>query len=92
MDSTADGQLAPASPVSDSTGGDSQVIGNVFTRFINRFENYLLIFVLGGLFAGILVASFSQPVVDRVDSIINGFMGVYDFVAPIAIFLIVSPS
>ena len=92
MESTADGRQAPASPGPDSITGNSQLFGNILTRFINRFENYLLIFVLGGLFAGIWVASFSQPVVDQVDSIINEFMGVYDFVAPIAIFLIVSPS
>ena len=92
MDSTADGRRAPSSPGRDSITGNSRVFGNIFTRFINRFENYLLIFVLGGLLAGIWVASFSQPVVDQVNSIINVFMGVYDFVAPIAIFLIVSPS
>ncbi|MCI0793590.1 MAG: cation:dicarboxylase symporter family transporter [Chloroflexi bacterium] len=92
MDSTADGRRAPASSGPNATTGSRHVFGNLFTRFINRFENYLLIFVLGGFFAGIWVASFSQPVVDRVDSIINGFMGVYDLVAPIAIFLIVSPS
>jgi len=92
MESTADARRAPATSGSDSTADNSHVFGNIFTRFINRFENYLLIFVLGGLFAGIWVASFSQPLVDQVDSIINAFMGVYDFVAPIAIFLIVSPS
>jgi len=92
MESTADGQRALATSVSKSTAGNSHVFGNIFTRFINRFEKYLLVFVLGGFFSGIWVASFSQPVVDQVDSIINAFMGVYDFVAPIAIFLIVSPS
>ena len=34
----------------------------------------------------------SQPVVDQVDSVINVFMDLYDFVAPIAIFLILTPS
>ena len=92
MQTIADGQRSPASPGPDSITGNIQALGNILTRFINRFENYLLIFVLGGLFAGIWVASISQPVVDQVDSIINAFMGMYDFIAPIAIFLIVSPS
>ena len=47
--------------------------------------------VLGGFISGILVASVSQPVIDQVDSTINMFMGLYDYLAPVAIFLILSP-
>ena len=68
------------------------ISSNAFTRFLNWLEKYLLVFVIGGLFVGIGVASISQPVVDQVDSVINVFMGLYDFVAPIAIFLILTPS
>ena len=64
----------------------------VVAKAMNWLEKHLLVFVLGGLFAGIGVASISQPVVDRVDAIVNTFMGLYDFVAPIAIFLILTPS
>ena len=64
----------------------------VSTRFMNWLEKYLLILVIGGLFAGIGVAHFSQPVVDQVDSVINVFMDLYDLVAPVAIFLILTPS
>ena len=64
----------------------------VLTRTINWFEKYLLVLVIGGFIAGIGVASVSQSVVDQVDSIINTFMDLYDFVAPIAIFLILTPS
>lgn len=66
--------------------------GNPAIRFINWLEKYLLVLVIGGLFAGIGVASISQPLVDKVDSIINVFMDLYDFVAPIAIFLILTPN
>jgi Na+/serine symporter len=48
--------------------------------------------VIGGLIAGIAVASISQSLVDRVDSTVNLFMDLYGFVAPIAIFLILAPS
>ena len=71
----------------------STAIGaDVLTTFINWLERYLLVLVLGGLFAGIGVASISQPVVDQVDSVINAFMDLYDLVAPIAIFLILTPA
>ena len=65
---------------------------NVFTRSMNWLEKYLLVFVIGGLLAGVGVASISQPVVEQVDSLINIFMNLYDFIAPIAIFLILTPS
>ncbi len=62
------------------------------TRFLNWFEKYLLVFVLGGFVAGVGVASVSQPVIDQVDSVINLFMDLYDLIAPLAIFLILTPS
>ena len=65
---------------------------NVIEKTINWFEKYLLVLVIGGLIAGIGVASVSQPVVDQVDSLINTFMELYGFVAPVAIFLILTPS
>ena len=61
-------------------------------KAMNWFEKWLLVLVLGGFVGGILVASVSQPVIDQVDATINLFMSLYDFVAPIAIFLILSPS
>ena len=65
---------------------------NLVMRTINWFEKWLLVLVLGGFVAGIAVASISQPVIDQVDSTINMFMDLYAFIAPIAIFLILSPS
>jgi len=64
----------------------------MYKKFLNWFEKYLIAFVLGGFVAGIVAAIFSQVLVDKVDSAINIFMGVYDYAAPIAIFLILSPS
>ena len=66
--------------------------GGVLNRFVNWLEKYILVLVLAGLFAGIGVASVSQAVVDQVDSIINLFVDLYDLLAPIAIFLILTPS
>ena len=65
---------------------------NFAKRAVNWFEKWLLLLVLGGFIAGILVASISQPVINQVDSTINLFMSLYDYVAPVAIFLILSPS
>lgn len=65
---------------------------NLPASFFSWFEKYLIAFVVGGLIAGVGVAYISQPLVDRVDSIINVFMGLYNFLAPVAIFLILTPS
>ena len=65
---------------------------NLARRAINWFEKWLLALVLGGFIAGIVVASISQPVINQVDTTINMFMDLYDYVAPVAIFLILSPS
>ena len=64
----------------------------MIARVTNWFEKYLLVLVIGGLISGIAVASVSQPVVDRVDTTINMFMDWYSYIAPVAIFLILSPS
>ena len=65
---------------------------NIISKAMFLIDKYLLILVIGGFLAGIGVASLSQPVIDQVDSSINVFMGVYDYIAPIAIFLILIPS
>ena len=83
----ATGPSTPSSPYRSLP-----IAAAVLTRFMNWLEKYLLILVIGGLFAGIGVAHFSQPVVDQVDSVINVFMDLYDLVAPVAIFLILTPS
>ncbi len=68
------------------------MVANVITRAMSWLEKYLIVFVIGGLFAGMGVASISQPVVDQVESVINVFMDLYGLLAPIAIFLILTPS
>ena len=92
MYSTAAGEGAPESQGAEVATGAGLAASTALAKVVAWFEKYLLILVLGGLFAGIGVASISQPVVDRVDATINAFMGVYDFVAPVAIFLILSPA
>ena len=72
--------------------GPRRAAQETYSRIIGWIEKYLLLLVLGGLIAGIGVASVSQPVVDRVDSAINVFMNLYDLVAPAAIFLILTPA
>ena len=80
--------LADARPATEASPNDA----NVITRVTNWFEKYLLVLVIGGLISGIAIASVSQPVVDRVDTTVNMFMDWYSFIAPVAIFLILSPS
>jgi len=72
--------------------GPSAIESSELASLVNWFEKYLLVLVIGGLVAGIWVASFSQPLVDYVDSTVNLFMDGYGYVAPAAIFLILSPS
>ena len=88
MDANTGSELLGAEAVPDSESART----NVIERTVSWFEKYLLVLVIGGLIAGIGVASVSQPVVDQVDSLINTFMELYSFVAPVAIFLILTPS
>jgi len=94
-DITLDGVFAnDAAELSSAQGLDQadSTNANFARRAINWFEKWLLVLVLGGFIAGILVASVSQPVINQVDSTINMFMDLYEYVAPVAIFLILSPS
>ena len=72
--------------------GSGAIESSVLANPVNWFEKYLLVLVIGGLVAGIWVASFSQTLVDYVDSTVNLFMDGYGYVAPAAIFLILTPS
>ena len=72
--------------------GSGTIESSVLANPVNWFEKYLLVLVIGGLIAGIWVASFSQMLVDYVDSTVNVFMDGYGYVAPAAIFLILTPS
>ena len=65
---------------------------NLLASLFISFEKYLIVLVVGCLVAGVGVASFSQPLVDQVDSIISLFIDLYGFLAPVAIFLILAPS
>ena len=72
--------------------GSGIIESSVVESPVNWFEKYLLVLVIGGLVSGIWVASFSQTLVDYVDSTVNLFMDGYGYVAPAAIFLILTPS
>ena len=72
--------------VDPSSTGTGTKLG-VLPSAVTWFEKYLLVLVIGGLVAGIWVASFSQTLVDYVDSTINMFMDGYGYAAPIAIFI-----
>ena len=78
--------------VDPGSTGTGSIESSVLPSLISWFEKYLLVLVIGGLVAGIWVASFSQTLVDYVDSTVNLFMGGYGYVAPAAIFLILTPS
>ena len=83
----------PASEgVDPGSAGTGTIQSSVLAGPVNWFEKYLLVLVIGGLVAGIWVASVSQTLVDYVDSTVNLFMDGYVYVAPIAIFLILTPS
>jgi len=68
------------------------VFDGLYTKFINWFEKYLIFAVLGSFIIGIVGARYSQGFIDIVNSIIDGFMSGYDYLAPIAIFVILTPA
>ena len=78
--------------VAPGSTGSGTIESSVLAGPVNWFEKYLLVLVIGGLIAGIWVASVSQTLVDYVDSAVNVFMDGYGYVAPAAIFLILTPS
>lgn len=86
-------------PVAEDVSGPSEsalktrvIRKNLISKTMNWFEKWILVLVIGGFIGGVAVASISQPVIQQVDSTINMFMDWYGFIAPIAIFLILSPS
>ena len=92
MSSSASDQRIQEAPGAPPSIGSGPAKASFLARAMTWLDRYLLALVLGGFVAGIGIASISQPVVDQVDSIINLFMGVYKYVAPITIFLILAPS
>ena len=78
--------------VDSSSTGTGSIEPSALAGLVRWFEKYLVVLVIGGLIAGIWVASFSQQLVDYVDSTVNLFMDGYGYVAPAAIFLILTPS
>lgn len=67
-------------------------MGNAYIAFINWFEKYLVVFVLGGFIAGVVGARYSQGLIDAVNAALNVFMDAYGYIAPVAIFLILTPA
>ena len=76
MQSTdTDGLLSEG--VDPASTGSGKIESGVRADPVSWFEKYLLILVIGGLVAGIWVASFSPTLVDYVDSTVNLFMDGY---------------
>jgi Na+/serine symporter len=92
MNQTTGGQSMSDSSGAQSLAGSGAVRSNLVTGVLNWFEKYLLILVIEGLIAGIGAAGVSQTLVDQVNAVINTFMDLYGLIAPIAIFLILTPS
>ena len=68
------------------------LVKDLYIGFVNWFEQYIIAFVLGGFVAGILGAKVSSSFGNFVDRIIAGFIDGYGFVAPVAIFIILTPA
>ena len=68
------------------------LVKDLYIRFVNWFEKYVIVFVLGGFVAGILGAKVSPSFGNFVDRVIAGFIDGYGFVAPVAIFIILTPA
>lgn len=78
--------------VSQASARYPTLVKDLYIEFVNWFEKYVIVFVLGGFVAGILVAKVSSSFGNFVDGVIAGFIGAYGFVAPVAIFIILTPA
>ena len=63
-----------------------------YEKFIYWFEKYLVVFVLGGFIVGIVGAKYSQGLTDIVNDLLDAFMNAYSYLAPVAIFIILTPA
>lgn len=59
---------------------------------LDRLEKYIVVLTVFSFIAGILVASLSKNFVSIVNSIVSGFIDLYGYLAPLAIFIILAPS
>jgi len=68
------------------------MLRSFYASFSEALEKYLVLLVIIGFVGGIYGASVSPAFIESVNNGIDTFMNWYDFVAPIAIFLILAPS
>lgn len=66
--------------------------GDLYSKFCDWFEKYLVVIVVFSFIAGVFFAKFSQSFSDNINSIIYNFIDGYSLIAPAIIFLILAPS
>lgn len=67
-------------------------ISDFYNRFLEKLEKYLVFLSVGFFISGILIAKYSFAFTEAVGTGAGSFIEWYGYVAPIAIFLILSPS
>lgn len=63
-----------------------------YLQFAERLEKYLLVLVIAFFICGILLARSWATAGDIVSNLMDGFIGAYDYIAPFAIFIIITPA
>ncbi len=65
---------------------------DVYNSFVSRIEKYLPFLAVGFFLLGIGLARLSEPFALLIDTLMNGVINSYSYLAPIAIYLILTPS
>lgn len=67
-------------------------MGATYCAFCNKFEKYLVFATVSSFILGIFIAKKFQAFSDAIDNGVNRFIDGYALIAPLAIFLILTPS
>jgi len=61
-------------------------------RIESMYEKYMVIFVTPSLFLGVFIAHVSQDFADAINSAVSKFVDLYTYLAPLIIFLFLTPA
>lgn len=73
-------------------GADFQVLLNYYSDFLKLLEKILPFLAVGFFVLGILLASHSEGFARGIERIMSGMISYYGYFAPVAIYLILTPS
>lgn len=74
------------------SAGSAMTLRGAYERFLALLEKMMLPLTVGSFAAGILIAKYSAGFTGWINSLVGGFVEGYGIIAPVAIFLILTPS